>query len=189
MNRPGENLTDRDGKADEADGTLKSIAALMLSFAILAERTAAASAPVRFLVLWILRYAESVAWNLVAKEVFGDDIPPDARHSPIRTGNSREDAALLALSFRALADALKKLAREEEKFERRLARWERKAERDSIELTLSNGRRFGDAFAQARALGLHAIDKPGGPDRARRSAFTGAAMPARASPVAFTDAT
>ena len=135
-------MTDRDGKAEEVDGTLKSIAALLLSFAALAERTITASAPLRFLVLWILRYAESVAWNLVAKEVFGDDIPPDAHYSPIRTGNGAEDAALLALSFRALADALKKLAREEEMFERRLARWERKAERDDLELALGNDSRF-----------------------------------------------
>ena len=70
-----------------------------------------------------------------------DRVPPDAHHTPIRTGNSAEDAALLALSFRALADALKKLAREEEMFERRLARWARKAERDALELTFGNDSR------------------------------------------------
>ena len=184
MNRPGENLTDRDGKADEADGTLKSIAALMLSFATLAERTIAASAPVRFLVLWILRYAESVAWNLVAKEVFGDDVPPDARHSPIRTGNSREDAIQLAFSFHALADALRKLAREEEMLERRLARWERKAERDDLETTFGNARRFGQAaVAKDHEVRLKAIAWPVGLWVARPSAFA----LARASPVAIID--
>ena len=136
MDRTDETLTDKNRKAEECDGRLQSIAALLLSFAVLAERTIAASAPVRFLVLWILRYAERVAWNLVAREVFGDDVPPDARHTPIRTGNSAEDAALLALSFRALADALNKLVREEEMFERRLARWERSAEQDKFDLTL-----------------------------------------------------
>ena len=154
-------MTDRDGKAEEVDGTLKSIAALLISFAALAERTVTATAPLRFLVLWILRYAESVAWNLVAKEVFGDDVPPDARHTPIRTGNGREDAALLALSFRALADALNKLAREEEMFERRLARWERKAERDDLEVTFGNGRPFGqEANAQTRRLSVEATIQP-----------------------------
>ena len=151
-------VTNKDGKANEIDGTLKSIAALLVSFAALAERTIAASAPVRFLVLWILRYAESVAWNIVAGEVFGDDVPPEARHTPIRTGNGAEDAALLALSFRALADALKKLAREEEMFERRLARWERKAERDNLAQTLASAHRiFLDAIARAGHLRRRAI--------------------------------
>ena len=183
MDRTGEIVTNRDGKAEEVDGTLKSIAALMLSFATLAERTATASAPVRFLVLWILRYAESVAWNLVAKEIFGDEVSPDARHSPIRTGNSGEDAALLALSFRALANALKKLAREEEMFERRLARWERKAERDDLEITFENGRAFPDAIDHARRLALRITDRPAG-FRLSAASIVGSA---RASPVEVFD--
>ena len=182
MNRTGEAVTDRDGKAEEVDGTLKSIAALLISFAALAERTVTATAPLRFLVLWILRYAESVAWNLVAKEVFGDDVPPDARHTPIRTGNSAEDATLLALSFRALADALKKLAREEEMFERRLARWERNAERDNLDFTFGSRRRFDqEANAQARSPSVEAIVQPVAMNLARLSALARA----RASPVAF----
>ena len=177
-------VANKDGKTEEADGTLQSIAALMISFAALTERTTFASAPVRFFVLWILRYAESVAWNLVAKEVFGDDVPSDARHTPIRTGNSAEDAALLALSFRALADALKKLAREEELFERRMARWERNAERDNLEITFANGRRFGqEAIAQTRRLSLLAAVQRFGISfcKTTRLAF------ARASPIAIID--
>ena len=175
-------MTNKDGKADEADGTLKSIAALLLSFAVLAERTVTATAPLRFLILGILRYAESVAWNLVAKEVFGDDIPPDARHTPIRTRNGREDAALLALSFRALADALKKLAREEEMFERRLARWEHKAERDNLEITFGNARPFAqEANPQARCV--EAVVLPFAIGRARLAVLARA----RASPVAIID--
>ena len=173
-------MTNKDGKAEEVDGTLKSIAALLLSFAALAERTVTATAPLRFLVLWILRYAESVAWNLVAKEVFGDDVPPDARHTPIRTGSTSEDAALLALSFRALADALNKLAREEEMFERRLARWERNAERDDLEITFGDARPFAqEANPQARCI--EAVVQPFGIGLARLSAL------ARASPVAIID--
>ena len=184
MDRTGETVTNRDGKAEEVDGTLKSIAALLLSFAALAERTVTASAPLRFFVLWILRYAESVAWNLVAKEVFGEDIPPDARHTPIRTGNGAEDAALLALSFRALADALKKLAREEEMFERRLARWERKAERDDLQITFGNGHHFCRvAIAKARKLHRNAAARPSGISLGRLSTLASA----RASPVAFID--
>ena len=183
MDRTGETVTDRDGKAEEVDGTLQSIAALLVSFAALAERTITATAPLRFLVLWILRYAESVAWNLVAKEVFGDDIPPDARHTPIRTGNGREDAALLALSFRALADALEKLAREEEMFERRLARWERKAERDDLEITFGNGPAFPDAIDHARRVALRVVSRSFGASLARLSSLACA----RASPVAIID--
>ena len=155
-------VSDKNRKAEEADGTLKSIAALLISFAAISERTITATAPLRFVVLWILRYAESVAWNLVAKEVFGDDVPPDAHYSPIRTGNGAEDAALLALSFRALADALNKLAREEEMFERRLARWERDAEGDSLEITFGNGRSFArETIAQAHKSSLNITAQPG----------------------------
>ena len=176
-------MTDKDRKAEEADGAPKSIAALLVSFAALAERTIAASAPVRFLVLWILRYAESVAWNLVAREVFGDDVPPDARHTPIRTGNGAEDAALLALSFRALADALKRLAREEEQFERRLARWERKAAREDLELALGNCRVVPGAIAQARQTRLNALVQPLGMTLAWLSALASTLAP----PVAIID--
>ena len=184
MNRTGEILADKDGKAEEVDGTLQSIAALMLSFATLAERTITATAPVRCLLLWILRYAESVAWNLVAKEVFGEDIPPDARHTPIRTGNGAEDAALLALSFRALADALRKLAREEEVFERRLARWERKAERDDLEITFGDARGFCRvAIATAHKLHRNVAARPICIGLGRLSTLARA----RASPVALID--
>ena len=184
MDRTGETVTDKERRAEEVDGTLQSIAALLVSFAAIAERTVAGTAPVRCLVLWILRYAESVAWNLVAKEIFGDEGPPEARHTPIRTGSSREDAIQLAFSFRALADALNKLAREEEMFERRLARWERKAESEDLEPTFGNGRRFAEgAIAQLRKFGLRRSIQPFGICLGRTSAFAFA----RASPVAIID--
>ena len=87
---------ERDGQA------LLRLVALLFGFASLAERVASQPAPVRRLVLAILRSAESVAREFVTGQ-------PDALHStypPGRFSNDTAEAMRLAQSFRALASAL-----------------------------------------------------------------------------------
>ncbi len=90
-------------------GMLLKIAALLVSLSLLAERAAGRSFPVRFLVLVLLRRAESVATSFVAAtaEAAGataDDFPwlddcPESGAGPL-------DAAWLAVRFRLLAGVL-----------------------------------------------------------------------------------
>ena len=69
-------------------------------------------------------------------------------------------------------------------FERRLARWERKAERDNLEITFGDSRRLlPDAIVQAHQPRWSTIARPIGISPARLSAFAFA----RASPVAIID--
>ena len=83
--------------------TLRRIAALLLALAMLAERAAGRSFPVRFLVLSILCRAEAVARGFVAEATQSDwpwlEEPPGMRASPA-------DAAVLALRLRMLAAVL-----------------------------------------------------------------------------------
>jgi hypothetical protein len=90
-------------------GTLQRIVALLLSLALVAERAAGRSWPVRFLLLLILRRAEAVATSFVVREIEAagasdDDFPwlDDIAES----GSSPLDAAFLALRFRLLAEVL-----------------------------------------------------------------------------------
>ena len=82
------------------DRTLRRIAALLVSFAVMAERSAGRSFPVRFVVLCILRHAEAVALSFVVESIeadwscFEDD--PETGFGPV-------DAMVLALRLRALA--------------------------------------------------------------------------------------
>lgn len=86
--------------------TLLKIAALLVSLALLAERAAGRSLPVRFLVFAILRRAEAIAKSFVAREagVEGMDWPAPGDAAAIR--NQPLEGAWLALSFRMLAAAL-----------------------------------------------------------------------------------
>lgn len=81
-----------DGNTHEA---LRRIAVLLLALAALAERAAGCAAPVRCLVLWFLRPAEAAASALAAEAA---PLVPAGR-----PGDGPEDAAGLALKFRALA--------------------------------------------------------------------------------------
>ncbi|HHZ08817.1 MAG TPA: hypothetical protein GX405_08585 [Rhizobiales bacterium] len=92
--------------AAQEKGRLQDIAAILLGLALLAERAAARSFPVRFLVLAILSRAEAIAWCFVAREIAAGwpdtpclDEPPAAGHGPT-------DALLVALRLRMLAAAL-----------------------------------------------------------------------------------
>jgi len=85
------------------DRALPKIAALLVALAIIAERAAGRSFPVRFIVLCFLQRAEAVARAFVADETgldwsWFDDAP--------ETGWHPAEAARLALRFRLLAAAL-----------------------------------------------------------------------------------
>jgi hypothetical protein len=90
-----------DGGLD--DRTLRRIIALLVSFAAMAERAAGRSLPVRWLVLCILRYAETVALDYVAEQLQVDFSALDDEQSP---GHGPYDAALLAWRLRTLASLL-----------------------------------------------------------------------------------
>ena len=99
-----------DGGMDGRNGgRLLKIAALLVSLSLAAERAAGRSWPLRFLVLALLRRAESVATAFVAREVEAagaseDDFP--WLNDIAESGASPLDAAYLALRFRALAELL-----------------------------------------------------------------------------------
>ena len=82
------------------------LAVLLLALADLAERAGTRCLPVRCLVLWILRRAETVA---VAYAVEATGSPSLLAACP-RTGDTPDDAARLAKSLRALAAVFHSLA-------------------------------------------------------------------------------
>ena len=87
---------------------LRRIAATFVALALLAERAAGRSFPVRFLVLAILWRAEAIARAFVAREIDTDVPYPDwpfcDERLPMRGGAA--DAELLALRLRMLAAVL-----------------------------------------------------------------------------------
>ena len=101
------------------DRTLSRIAATLIAFAVLAERVAGRSYPVRCLVLFILRQAEAVAREFVV-EAMQAPRPAFVRTPPIP--NSPADAIGLASRFRALAAALAALLWLARRFARRNTR-------------------------------------------------------------------
>jgi hypothetical protein len=96
--------------------TLRSIAAILVSLAMLCERAGGRSFPVRWLVIGLLRTAEAVAREFVADMTQTDwpclDDDPAIASRPV-------DATLLALRFRALAAMIEFLVDEACHF----ARW------------------------------------------------------------------
>ncbi|HHZ08552.1 MAG TPA: hypothetical protein GX405_07205, partial [Rhizobiales bacterium] len=85
------------------DRMLLKIAALLVSLALVAERAAGRSFPVRFLVLAVLSRAEAIARSFVARETQIDW--PDWAKAPEFRGHP-VDAASLALKLRLLARIL-----------------------------------------------------------------------------------
>jgi hypothetical protein len=81
---------------------IRRIMALLVALAVLAERVAARSWPVRCLVLWALQRAEAVA----AEFVFEATGAPPAGMPILTIPNDRADAIRLAARFHALAAAL-----------------------------------------------------------------------------------
>ncbi|CAG1013667.1 hypothetical protein RHIZO_04571 [Rhizobiaceae bacterium] len=104
-------------------GTFRGIAATLLSLALLAERAAGRSLPVRFVVLAILGRAEAIARGFVARSTAASiaeaieagcpDVPfPDLAclEEPHGLHYGAADAVLLALRLRVLAAVLGALA-------------------------------------------------------------------------------
>ena len=102
-------------------GTFRGIARTLLALALLAERTAARSFPVRFLVLVILYRAEAIARRFVAREAAtliaealdaGCNVPDLAcldlscLDEPTGLHDGAADAGLLSLRLRILAAVL-----------------------------------------------------------------------------------
>ncbi len=85
------------------DRTLRRIAALLVALAVLAEQAAHRSAPVRLIVLWLLRQAEAAAAEFVFEEI---GVPALAADIIAAAGNGPEDAVRLAERLRVLAAAL-----------------------------------------------------------------------------------
>jgi hypothetical protein len=100
------------GRAQKGRDRLEGIAALLLSLAGLAEHAATRSAPVRFIVLWLLRRAEEVAAEFVGARpsvcVWAGQDPC----APDETGHGPAEALALALSLRLLALAVQAMADE-----------------------------------------------------------------------------
>ena len=92
--------------------TLRRIAALLLALALLAERAAGRSFPIRFLVLSILCRAEAVARAYVAGATEADWPRPDLPcfGEPLAMRGGAIDAEILALRLRMLAAVLGVLA-------------------------------------------------------------------------------
>jgi hypothetical protein len=93
-----------DGQAArDGERLLRRIIALLVSLAVLAERAAERSLPVRWLVLWILRRAETVLEDFVFDET---GVPPPVMEGFEPIGNGPDDAFALAARFRAFAAVL-----------------------------------------------------------------------------------
>jgi hypothetical protein len=98
------------GRARRGRDRLEGIAALLLSLAGLAERAATRSAPVRFIVLWLLRRAEEVAADFVGAEPSAPVWPEHVASAPDDAGHGPDDALALGLSLRLLALAVQAMA-------------------------------------------------------------------------------
>ena len=99
------------GRARE-DRTGRRIVALLVSFAVLAERAAGRSFPVRWFVLVLLRHAQTVALAYVAEVMQASFIEVEEQQE---AGFTPADAMLLCLRFRALAAVLGALLGPEER--------------------------------------------------------------------------
>ncbi len=101
------------------DRMLRRVVALLVALAVLAEKAAHRSAPVRFIVLWLLRQAEAVAAEFVFEEI---GVPALAADIVAAAGNGPEDAVRLAERLRVLAAALAAMLPDLCLFGRRTAR-------------------------------------------------------------------
>ncbi len=123
-------------RAVQDRGTLQGIARTLLALALLAERSAARSFPVRFLVLAILYRAEAIARRFVARTAAtliaesidaGCPCPdfPDLAclDEPAGLHYGAADAMLLALRLRILAAVLGMLSGAEDTCDDRAAGW------------------------------------------------------------------
>ena len=154
-------------------GSLKGIAATLLSLALLAERAAGRSLPVRFLVLVILGRAEAIARRFVARasatviaeaiDAGCPDVPfPDLSCLDEPTGLhfGAADAMLLALRLRILAAVLGMLSDAEDICEDRAATL---SDDRSVVFTADRSGRFADGSAYGFASADLVPRIPGAP--------------------------
>ena len=87
------------------DPALTRIVSMLMALAALAEQASGRSLPVRCLVLWILRFAETAVLDMLA-DAMGMPDGLDPGPSFFRHGVSRHDCLRLAQSLRALAQAV-----------------------------------------------------------------------------------
>ncbi|MCV0394019.1 MAG: hypothetical protein K5872_18930 [Rhizobiaceae bacterium] len=88
------------------DRTLRRFIAMLVALAVLAERAAGRSFPVRWFVLTVLRRAEAVVQAFVVEATHATW---PGFEEPLETGNHPVDATLLGLRFRVLAAVLSAL--------------------------------------------------------------------------------
>ena len=99
----------RDGAFREPS-MLARIATTLLALALVAERAAGRSLPVRFLVLAVLGRAEAIARAFVAREIAADWPDAPCLEEPSAAHYGAVDAQFLALRLRMLATVLAALA-------------------------------------------------------------------------------
>jgi hypothetical protein len=134
-----------DGEALD-ERTTRRIIALLVSFAVLAERAAGRSLPVRWLVLTLLRHIESVAFDYVV------DSAPWAwpyLEDELEPGSTPMDAVLLGQRLRMLAAILGELLPVEDQ----LVRWT--SVRDHASLCLASGVLLVVVLPHGRRLAFH----------------------------------
>lgn len=96
------------GSAQRRLEVLDRVVVILLALAVLAERAAGATGPVRCVVLWVLRQADTVAKDFVAgSSCNGRRRPPFVT---LRDGDDPAEALNLAASFRMLAFTLETMA-------------------------------------------------------------------------------
>lgn len=92
-------------------GVLDRIVVVLLALADLAERAAAAPWPIRWLVLWALRYADAIAKEFVAGSAYAAS---RGQRSPVvmmvRDGSDPAAAFAIAVSLRMLAITVRRMA-------------------------------------------------------------------------------
>lgn len=86
--------------------TLRRVIALLVAFAVLAERATGRSLPIRWFLLWILRRAETAAAVFVFDRT---GLPAPVLEGGAAAGNDAADAPRFAERFRALAAMLRAL--------------------------------------------------------------------------------
>ncbi|EAB6717939.1 hypothetical protein DUP91_26810, partial [Salmonella enterica subsp. enterica] len=88
-----------------AQKTMQGTIALLLSLADLADQAAGRAWCLRCYILWVMRFAEAVAWDYIAESLDGF-APPVRRMADFLPAGSRARARNLAQTFRRAARLL-----------------------------------------------------------------------------------
>jgi hypothetical protein len=99
-----------DGSSRKDRQALKRIVALLFALATLADRAGKKPRPIRLAILWLLRAAEWVAWDVVIALARESGVDPDLA-VPLHGHDIADEAERLAQSFTALGELLADLTR------------------------------------------------------------------------------